>query len=158
MLSDASEPRSPAFHALHGDNAPAYNAVLKNPAARRASAKRDGRPRSEQRKRDQLACVGQVARTRLFDLDEIGGPLRVLFHGTGSSLSSNEAVSVSGMLGAREDRVVERLHLVHGAGEALGIVLRLVVQAPVLDERLEVGERGGEQGAAIGYTSARERL
>src|SRR4029453_9470663 len=48
---------------------------------------------------DELARVGHVARAQLVDLDEIRDSLRVLAHGTGSILSSNWAVPVSGMRG-----------------------------------------------------------
>src|SRR4029450_9496239 len=59
------------------------------------------------------------------------------------------------LLGARKDGVVEGLHLVHGAGQALRIALGLGGQAPVLGEALEVGELGGQKGIGRhGRTSA----
>jgi hypothetical protein len=39
---------------------------------------------------DELARVGHVAGAQLVDLDEVGDPLRVPAHGTGSILSSKE--------------------------------------------------------------------
>src|SRR5690606_35555243 len=48
---------------------------------------------------DELARIRQVARAELVDLDEIGDPLRIGAHGTGSIFSSNCAVPVSGMYG-----------------------------------------------------------
>src|SRR5437763_16642430 len=63
-----------------------------------------------------------------------------------------------GLLGAREDGVVERLHLVHRARQALRIAFGLAGQAPCLGKGLEVGELGGKQGIGHrSYTSARER-
>src|SRR5215813_5336160 len=47
------------------------------------------------------------------------------------------------LLGAREDRVVERLHLVHRARQALRVAFGLAGQAPCLGEGLEVGEFRG---------------
>ena len=62
------------------------------------------------------------------------------------SASSGERVEVGdGGLEAGEGGVVERLQLVHRAGEALGVALGLGRERPV-GERLEVGELGGEGG------------
>jgi hypothetical protein len=51
-------------------------------------------------------------------------------------------------LGAREERVVERLHLVHRAGHALREALTLGGQAPLGGVRLERGELAGQHGMA----------
>src|SRR5262249_24128090 len=61
-------------------------------------------------------------------------------------------------LGAREARVVERLHVLHRARQTLRVAFGLVGNTPCLGKGLEVGELRGEQ--AIGHrshTPARER-
>ena len=74
---------------------------------------------------------------------------------SGRSWSGNLSQVGDRLLGARKDGVVERLHLVHGAGQALRIALGLGGQAPVLGEGLEVGELGGQKGIGHrGHTSA----
>ena len=54
-------------------------------------------------------------------------------------------------LEARERGVVERLELVHRAGDALGVALALGRQCPVA-ERFEVRELGGERDRCGGHT------
>ena len=87
-------------------------------------------------------------------VQELEQPARVV-----GQVMERELVQVGDrLLGAREDGVVERLHLVHGAGQALRIALGLAGEAPLLGKGLEVGELGGQQGIGHrSHTSARAR-
>ena len=87
-------------------------------------------------------------------VQQLQEPLRVLGH-----VVERELLAVRDrFLGAREERVVERLHLVHRARHALREPLALGRQAPRRRERLEVGELVGQQRVAHRATSARSRL
>src|SRR5215831_1030831 len=62
------------------------------------------------------------------------------------------------LLGTREDGLVERLHFVHGAGQAFGVALGLARQAPRLGEGLEIRELSRQESIGhFDHTSARER-
>ena len=62
---------------------------------------------------------------------------------SGRSSSGSCSRYAGGVFEAGEGGVVERLQLVHRAGEALGVALGFGRQRPV-GERLEVGELGGQ--------------
>ena len=84
---------------------------------------------------------------RVAEPQQVGGVLR--------EIVERQPVEVRhGRLQTGEGGVVERLELVHGAGQPLGVPLGLGGEAP-LGERLEIGELGGKDRAHAGTRDLR---